>query len=147
MATCYTRVPPQANFLSTLLYQRGEVSPQLMCPNLMWSDLVFPTLVGMNRPAQRVCRGLPFSPGTLLRFNNRGDMLDLVTRLQFHDGRGNLHCMLDDIFPLGWTRTYGDGNVFGLLLGHDGWRFQTPVFHQLLLNGVLWATTQTTRQV
>jgi Trehalose utilisation len=108
---------------------------------------VFPTLVGMNRPAQRVCRGLTLSLSPLLRFNNRCGILDLMTQSQPHDGRGNLHCMSGDTFPLGWTRTYGDGKVFGLLLGHDGWSFQTPAFHQLVLNGVDWATTPTTRQV
>jgi uncharacterized protein len=43
-------------------------------------------------------------------------------------------------FPLGWTRQYGDGKVFVLLLGHDGKSFQTPAFQQLVLNGVEWAT-------
>ena len=43
-------------------------------------------------------------------------------------------------FPLGWTRTYGDGKVFVLLLGHDGKSFQTPEFQKIVLNGVDWAT-------
>jgi len=43
-------------------------------------------------------------------------------------------------FPLGWTRQYGTGKVFVLLLGHDGRSFQTPAFQQLVLNGVDWAT-------
>ena len=42
-------------------------------------------------------------------------------------------------FPLGWTRKYGEGNVFVLLLGHDARSFQTPAFQQLVLNGVDWA--------
>lgn len=46
-------------------------------------------------------------------------------------------------FPLGWTRTYGEGKVFVLLLGHDGRSFQTPAFQQLVLNGVGWATGPT----
>lgn len=46
-------------------------------------------------------------------------------------------------FPLGWTRQYGDGKVFVLLLGHDGRSFQTPAFQQLVLNGVDWATAPT----
>lgn len=46
-------------------------------------------------------------------------------------------------FPLGWTRQYGDGKVFVLLLGHDGRSFQTPAFQQLVLNGVNWATAPT----
>lgn len=45
-------------------------------------------------------------------------------------------------FPLGWTRQYGAGNVFVLLLGHDGRSFQTPEFQRLVLNGVDWATSQ-----
>ncbi len=43
-------------------------------------------------------------------------------------------------FPLGWTRQYGDGKVFVLLLGHDGQSFQTPEFQKIVLNGVDWAT-------
>ena len=48
-------------------------------------------------------------------------------------------------FPLGWTRQYGDGKVFVLLLGHDGRSFQTPEFQQIVLNGVAWATAPTAR--
>ena len=43
-------------------------------------------------------------------------------------------------FPLGWTRQYGDGKVFVLLLGHNGLSFQTPEFQKIVLNGVDWAT-------
>ena len=43
-------------------------------------------------------------------------------------------------FPLGWTRKYGAGNVFVLLLGHDGRSFETPEFQKIVLNGVNWAT-------
>ena len=43
-------------------------------------------------------------------------------------------------FPLGWTRKYGDGKVFTLLLGHDGRSFQTPEFQKIVLNGIDWAT-------
>jgi uncharacterized protein len=49
-------------------------------------------------------------------------------------------------FPLGWTRKYGDGNVFVLLLGHDGRSFKTPAFQQLVLNGIDWATTPSSRK-
>lgn len=41
-------------------------------------------------------------------------------------------------FPLGWTRRYGVGKVFVLLLGHDARSFQSPGFQQLVLNGVDW---------
>ncbi len=44
-------------------------------------------------------------------------------------------------FPLAWTRTYGDGKVFVLLLGHDGRSFETPEFQKVVLNGVDWATS------
>ena len=43
-------------------------------------------------------------------------------------------------FPLGWTRTYGDGKVFVTLLGHNGLSFETPEFQKMVLNGVDWAT-------
>ena len=43
-------------------------------------------------------------------------------------------------FPLGWTRAYGSGKVFVLLLGHDGQSFQTPEFQKMVLNGVDWVT-------
>ncbi|MDE2785854.1 MAG: ThuA domain-containing protein [Chloroflexota bacterium] len=45
-------------------------------------------------------------------------------------------------YPLGWTRQYGDGNVFVLLLGHDGRSFETPEFQKLVLNGVDWAAVK-----
>ena len=45
-------------------------------------------------------------------------------------------------FPLGWTRKYGDGKVFVLLLGHDGQSFKTPEFQKIVLNGVDWATAK-----
>ena len=48
--------------------------------------------------------------------------------------------MAGGTYPLGWTRKYGDGNVFVLLLGHDGRSFQTPEFQKIVLNGVDWAT-------
>ena len=44
-------------------------------------------------------------------------------------------------FPLGWTRSYGDGKVFVTLLGHDGLSFQTPEFQRIVLNGVDWSTS------
>lgn len=43
-------------------------------------------------------------------------------------------------FPLGWTRSYGQGKVFTLLLGHDGKSFESPEFQKMVLNGVQWAT-------
>ena len=44
------------------------------------------------------------------------------------------------VYPMGWTRSYGEGKVFVLLLGHDGRSFETPEFQQIVLNGVDWAT-------
>lgn len=43
-------------------------------------------------------------------------------------------------FPLGWTRQYGDGKVFVLLLGHDAKSFGSAGFQKLVLNGIDWAT-------
>jgi type 1 glutamine amidotransferase len=48
--------------------------------------------------------------------------------------------MASGTFPLGWTRHYGDGRVYVLLLGHDGQSFETPGFQKLVLNGVDWVT-------
>lgn len=45
-------------------------------------------------------------------------------------------------YPLGWTRQYGDGNVFVLLLGHDGRSFETPEFQKIVLNGVEWSAAK-----
>ena len=45
-------------------------------------------------------------------------------------------------YPLGWTRQYGDGNVFVLLLGHDGRSFETPEFQRIVLNGVEWSAAK-----
>jgi len=54
-------------------------------------------------------------------------------------GRTPTH-MPGGTFPLGWTRTYGQGKVFVLLLGHDGRSFETAEFQKMVLNGVEWAT-------
>ena len=48
--------------------------------------------------------------------------------------------MAGGTYPLAWTRSYGDGKVFVLLLGHDGRSFETPEFQKIVLNGVEWAT-------
>ena len=46
-------------------------------------------------------------------------------------------------FPLGWTRSYGDGRVFVTLLGHNGLSFDDAgVPEESVLNGVAWATGQ-----
>ncbi len=42
-------------------------------------------------------------------------------------------------FPLGWTRSYGDGKVFVTLLGHNGLSFETAEFQRMVLNGISWA--------
>ena len=54
--------------------------------------------------------------------------------------RGKPTYMPADTFPLGWTRTYGDGNVFVTLLGHNGLSFETPELQKMVLNGVNWVT-------
>lgn len=46
--------------------------------------------------------------------------------------------MAGGTYPLAWTRTYGEGKVFVLLLGHDGRSFETPEFQRIVLNGVEW---------
>jgi len=50
--------------------------------------------------------------------------------------------MPEGTFPLGWTRRYGNGRVFVLLLGHNGLSFQTLEFQRMVLNGVNWTAGQ-----
>ena len=50
--------------------------------------------------------------------------------------------MAGGTYPLGWTRKFGAGNVFVVLLGHDSRSFQTPEFQKIVLNGVDWATAR-----
>ena len=54
--------------------------------------------------------------------------------------RGEDTVMPGGTFPLGWTRSYGEGRVFVTLLGHNGLSFETPEFQRIVLNGVEWAT-------
>ena len=54
--------------------------------------------------------------------------------------RGKETYMPSATFPLGWTRKYGDGKVFVILLGHNGLSFQTPEFQKVILNGISWIT-------
>ena len=49
--------------------------------------------------------------------------------------------MAGGTFPLGWTRSYGDGKVFVTLLGHDGKSQESSEFQKIVLNGVDWATS------
>ena len=49
--------------------------------------------------------------------------------------------MAGGTFPLGWTRTYGEGKVLTTLLGHNGLSFETPEFQRIVLNGVDWTTS------
>ena len=58
-----------------------------------------------------------------------------------HQWGGKPTHMPGGTFPLGWTRTYGDGKVFVTLLGHNGLSFETPEFQKIVLNGVAWATS------
>ena len=70
---------------------------------------------------------------------------ELYMGLAFRDGNdvfvtGTTEDIPGATFPLGWTRQYGDGRVFVLVLGHDWQSFHNPEFQKLVLNGVDWAT-------
>ena len=56
-----------------------------------------------------------------------------------HMWHGQSTFMPAGIFPVAWTRHYGNGRVFNTTLGHNGLSFQTPQFQQLVLNGLDWA--------
>ena len=70
---------------------------------------------------------------------------DVFMSADFEEGtyqrRGKLTYMPAGTFPLGWTRTYGDGKVFVTPLGHNGLSFETPEFQRIVLNGVDWVTS------
>ena len=53
---------------------------------------------------------------------------------------GSPKFMAGGTFPLGWTRSFGQGKVFVTLLGHNGLSFETSEFQKLVLNGIDWAT-------
>lgn len=56
-----------------------------------------------------------------------------------HAWGGKETFMAGGTFPLGWTRSYGEGKVFVTLLGHNGLSFETPEFQKIVLNGIEWA--------
>ena len=41
--------------------------------------------------------------------------------------------------PIFWTYEYGQGRVFGSILGHYSWTFDDPFFRTLMLRGIAWA--------
>jgi uncharacterized protein len=42
-------------------------------------------------------------------------------------------------WPLAWTRTYGQGRVFYMALGHDEAVWRDPRYQRILLNAILWS--------
>lgn len=44
--------------------------------------------------------------------------------------------------PMFWTYRYGQGRVYGCILGHYNWTFDDPYFRILLLRGMAWAAGQ-----
>ena len=46
-----------------------------------------------------------------------------------------------DAMPVAWTKSWGDGRVFYLALGHDANACQHKMFDTLLQRGALWAGT------
>jgi hypothetical protein len=48
--------------------------------------------------------------------------------------------------PVAWTKSWGEGRVFWLALGHDGEACQHEMFKKLLARGTLWAATSETEE-
>ncbi|MDO3383706.1 PVC-type heme-binding CxxCH protein [Gilvimarinus algae] len=48
--------------------------------------------------------------------------------------------------PWSWTREQGEGRVFYTAYGHDERTWRQPAFHQLLINGILWAVGDEKRE-
>ena len=46
-----------------------------------------------------------------------------------------------DAMPVAWTKSWGDGRVFYLALGHDAKACEHEIFGTLLQRGALWAGT------
>ncbi len=42
-------------------------------------------------------------------------------------------------YPVVWTRTFGEGRIVGLTLGHDGAAHEHPAYRKLLENACAWA--------
>ena len=43
-------------------------------------------------------------------------------------------------WPLAWTRSYGQGRVFYMALGHEGAIWRDSRYQRVLLNAILWTT-------
>jgi type 1 glutamine amidotransferase len=48
--------------------------------------------------------------------------------------------------PMFWTYEVGKGRVYGCVLGHYNWTFDSPYFRLLLLRGVAWAAQEDPRR-
>lgn len=59
-----------------------------------------------------------------------------------HTFAGRSMLMAGGIYPMAWTRNYGNGRVFKTTLGHNGLSIRNEQFHRMLLNGVNWATNK-----
>ena len=92
----------------------------------------------VTTPSGLTALAIPF-----LTFLNKGNhvLMSATSEEGNHVWRGEVTHMPSGTFPLGWTRKYGDGKVFVVLLGHNGLSFQTPEFQQVVLNGVSWVTS------
>lgn len=63
------------------------------------------------------------------------------------EGRTVLMERVDDDHrePWTWVREQGEGRVFYTAYGHDSRTWRQPAFHQLILNGLLWAVNDEAR--
>jgi hypothetical protein len=47
----------------------------------------------------------------------------------------------DGTVPVAWTKSWGEGRVYWLALGHDGEACEHEMFAKLLVRGAIWAAT------
>lgn len=63
-----------------------------------------------------------------------------------HNDEGRTVLMYREEEPWTWVREQGEGRVFYTAYGHDQRTWSQPAFHQLLINGILWAVGDEKRE-
>jgi|GEM_PF-1941125 len=71
-------------------------------------------------------------------FNRLAPDLHVILALDAHKLTGNLYER--ESYPVAWARMQGKGRVFYTTMGHNAEIWRDPVFLQMLLGGIRWAT-------
>jgi type 1 glutamine amidotransferase len=96
----------------------------------------------ITAPEHPICLGLPEK----IRFDDEAywpaALQTNIEMLATSDEKGEGDT--NDVKPqtIFWTHSYGNGRVFGCVLGHNIWTFDDPYFRIILLRGIAWAGGQ-----